>query len=253
MFYKRSSFVYKSIKKYKNIFQNNISHSIKNEKDFNLWNDWWLNNNTLRNQLIGPLPRSESTKKVSSIIVKIDNINTWNLNSLLFPISSNLSDQIQNIPLPYPGLNLVDNIFWTFTTHNEVILNYAYNSRLQTYNQNPSPLLDQIWKTKCEQQEKFFLQKTYNKGLAVMSSLYHRNINPSSICPLCNTNAENHDHALRSCTKISPVWMSLATPQTFLLITSTTGFSPIPLWTCIISSTFLGTSAQSGLPETTAS
>lgn len=63
----------------------------------------------------------------------------------------------------------------------------------------------------------FFLWKCYNNGLPTISSLHHQNITSSPSCPLCYSDIETFEHALRDCVKVTPVWMDFITPANFFI------------------------------------
>lgn len=67
-----TSYIYKSIFKDNNLFQNFTSVTIKTGDNTDLWRDKWLRNTTLRSHLIGPFPYDESLKKVSSFILNLN-------------------------------------------------------------------------------------------------------------------------------------------------------------------------------------
>lgn len=100
--YKRTSYIFKSLSNNQFLFNQNISYLVRNGEDINLWLQPWLNNNTLRYQIAGPLPKNETQKNVSNIIIAIGNEYNWYLNSIPFNLPDNISDQIKIVALPFP-------------------------------------------------------------------------------------------------------------------------------------------------------
>lgn len=95
-----TSSIFKGIFKDKNIFTQNTTYLVKNGRSINLWNDRWVNNLPLKNQLIGPLPLGEMEKSIFSIIITSNGSTSWNLDNIPFPIPQHIADRIKSIALP---------------------------------------------------------------------------------------------------------------------------------------------------------
>lgn len=96
------------------------------------------------------------------------------------------------------------------TNHGEFTLNSEYNSYIQENTEEPNTKW--IWKTLCNNHEKYFLWKCFHKALPTMASLHHLNITSYSTCPICYSSDETIEHALRDCTKNRMVWSIFGMP-----------------------------------------
>lgn len=101
---------------------------MRDGKNTNIWNDPWINNNTLRHLIHVPLTQNESNKTVSSIIHTSADSKIWNLNSISFQIPQKIIDQIESIALPNIQSNMNDGIYWNITNHGEFTLKSTYNN-----------------------------------------------------------------------------------------------------------------------------
>lgn len=112
---KNSSYIYKNIFKDKNFFTCNMAATIRHGIKINLWYDNWIQNKPLHSLLVGPLPKADDTKTVSSILTTTNGNISWNLNNLFFPIPPSPSKLILNITLPLDPSNTDDSIYWSLT------------------------------------------------------------------------------------------------------------------------------------------
>lgn len=101
-----------------------------NGKSINLWYDNWLSK-TLRNKLVGPLPKTEEERKVSSIIrgnqnFGNHNFNHWNLNKLPFCLPKDLRLEILFQPLPTHNSSQEDKLIWNLTQNGSFTSKSAY-------------------------------------------------------------------------------------------------------------------------------
>lgn len=76
-----------------------------------------------------------------------------------------------------------------------------------------------LWKTPCNQREKKFVWKCYNKGIPTFDRLNKANILPPPTFPLCNNQIETVEHALRNCIMVTPIWSAFTLPLNFSLET----------------------------------
>lgn len=79
-----TSIIVKSLKKILPLFNSCTCHVVSTRLGINLWSDHW-HHNPLDQILIGPLPKNEQQRIVSSIINQNNNILCWDLHN--FPYS----------------------------------------------------------------------------------------------------------------------------------------------------------------------
>lgn len=201
-----SSFVFKGLFKDKNIFSLNVSHTVGNGQNINLWHDRWLHNSSLRSLIHDPLPHHNHCHNSVSTIL-------WNLEALPFAIPHNISQKTLNIPLPLRPQYALDSIYWSLTTYGSFTLKSAYRS---INNENISDMNHNwIWKSFGNMREKYFIWKAYNNGLPTTQSLHKRNITHTPLCPICYVKEETIIYILRECNYALTIWYVFNTHPNF--------------------------------------
>lgn len=138
---------------------------------------------------------------------------SWNIEALPFPFPPSISKKILNIPLAFGPYCSSDSIYWKHTVDGSFSLKSTYRS-INNENTNDANH-NWIWKCFGNMREKFFIWKTYNKGLPTTLSLYNKNITTTPLCPICKLLNETIIHILRDCSYANAIWSNYQLPLNF--------------------------------------
>ena len=164
-----------------------------------VWEDHWIPGGPFRSCIGGPLMPNEEQRLVSSLREQ----HNWRLEDLQFPLSKQLEQHIQGIPV-VQLTRLSDSFVWP---QNNGFCTVKSASNL-LYQQANIPfeksLWSWIWKLHCPKKIQIFIWKSMRNQLPTQDYFAFSRSEINNHCPRCNT-SETTIHILRDCLRAKAV------------------------------------------------
>ncbi|KAF7818437.1 reverse transcriptase [Senna tora] len=194
----------RAIKKGSSLISSNSISSICNGKNTNVWYDRWLNKDSLRSLIVGPLQKDENLINVNFFA---NEFGSWSWDFISFDLPPAIKDLISAIPCFKDSPN-DDVLSCTFLKDGYFNLNLIYNDLISNKLINVMVLnpYKWIWKLNCHRRLKFFLWMCVNNGLPTKVILSKRRVPISVSCSFCNLEDESSSHIFRDCPLVQNIW-----------------------------------------------
>lgn len=208
----RGSWAWHSLLHGRELLKKGIRWQIQNGASTLFWEDKWIPE-TRNCQLSTPPPTHSPIVHVSDVIDPIHK--RWRMD-LLCPLVSRAECRvIQSIPLSYE--DRVDVLVWHPSKFGVYSVKSAYGvatslipeespSHPSSSHQVPKDFWKQIWKVEVPPKIKHFWWRVCKNTLATKVNLHHRHCSPSSVYPICLSEAESIEHLLFDCAWTKSVW-----------------------------------------------
>uniref|UniRef100_A0A2N9FQ21 Reverse transcriptase domain-containing protein n=1 Tax=Fagus sylvatica TaxID=28930 RepID=A0A2N9FQ21_FAGSY len=202
----RCSSIWRSLNYSKNLCDKGKRWVIQNGKTINFWHDNWLDPGPLRQLISGPLLPHESEQKICELW---DSHGEWDLRHLSFQLPDDITRLISATSRPITPI-LEDSFCWKPTSNGQFSSKSAYLIAAGSPSTKQSPTgWKWLWKINTIPRVLSFLWLSCHERLPTKVFLFRRNITPDNLCPLCKTEPESLMHALRDCSLVKPVWLSI--------------------------------------------
>ncbi|XP_075659165.1 uncharacterized protein LOC142629055 [Castanea sativa] len=168
------------------IFCNGIAWGIGNGAEVDVWLDNWINGDSLRGMIEGPLKQEELNLRVSDLY----SCQGWNWDLISFDLPFSIKEKIKAIPIQMIGSGR-DMVMWKFSKNGEFTTTSAYKLAHQG-DENAAQF----------------------SGIPVKEVLADRGVNCDKLCPLCRNQDESIIHVLHDCVYARDVWQKLEVSPT---------------------------------------
>ena len=176
------------------IFAKRIYWGIGNGSRVRVWLDNWINGDSLRDMIEGPLRHEEYSMTVANLHCDHD----WSWESVSFDLPATIKDKIKVVPIQN-FRNRRDTIMWKYSKDGEFSTNLAYQLANQGETSD-TPFQGQwIWKLNILPKIVNFLWLCFHGSILVRDVLAARGINCDRVYPVCNCQDETIVHLLRDC------------------------------------------------------
>lgn len=146
-------------------------------------------------------------------LVDVGSFFGWNLERISFSFPKQIVLEMK--ATPFPLLNRgVDRICWQSSPSGEFYFKDAYSLVLEKAHGWSSPLFKGgwVWKVRSIPKVLFFLWKCCHLGIPVRDTLCDKGMQSDPVCPVCKTDTESIENALRDCPAVQSFWNSFSPP-----------------------------------------
>ncbi|KAH9725573.1 putative ribonuclease H protein [Citrus sinensis] len=203
---KQGSRIWSAIRKTWNATMHGARWAVCDGARIRFWLDCWVTKyEPLIHLALQPIPQASLNATVSEFT---NDYGGWRWASFEFLLPPSVLMQIASIMPPAPHLG-PDRLYWSYNPRGLFTVRTAYES-LCYHNLDTQ---DKVWKLpwswKGPQSIKLFIWQTLHGKLKTHSELNRRNIPVSEVCVRCGVSAEGILHAVRDCSCIKNLWLSL--------------------------------------------
>ena len=176
------------------IFKKGIFLRVGNGHGVSAWMDNWINGDSLRGMIKGPLRQGDQ----GLTVVELCHDHEWRWELLPFELPDSIKNKVKAVQIQLFG-NWKDSIMWKYSKDGDFSINSAYqlaNEDDITENQLQEQCL---WKLDVLPKIVSFLWLCVLGSIHVKSLMVVRGINCGKTCLLCNRHEETIVHLLRDC------------------------------------------------------
>ncbi|KAK7817050.1 putative ribonuclease h protein [Quercus suber] len=188
-----------------------ICWGIGNGHRVRAWLDNWINGDSLRGMIKGPLRQGDQGLTVADLY----HDHEWRWDLLSFELPNSIKNKVKVVPIQLFG-NRIDSIMWKYSKDGDFSTNSAYllaNEDSVTENQFQGQWL---WKLDVLPKIISFLWLCVHGSVPVKSVLAGRGINCSKTYTLCSRHEETIIHLLRDCEVARDLWFRLGVPTSHI-------------------------------------
>lgn len=184
--------------------------TVKNGESVNMWMDFWLPNERLRELIEGPLTHGEAELSVKQCF---DENHVSNPSSISFELPESVLNSIMATPFFYDP-HSIDELMWAFSKNEYISLKSA---DLLARGLNPLNLdtMSFKWVSKIETPPKvqFFMWLFLHDRLPTVEVLGSTGLILDPMCKMCNRGYETIEHLFKGCEVAYNFWQQLQIPH----------------------------------------
>ena len=172
-----------------------------------MWMDNWVNGNSLRSMIEGPLRQEEQNLRISDLWCDQE----WKWELFSFDLPQSIKEKIKAIPIQLHG-NGRDTVLWKFSKNGEFTTSSAYRLAIQGEEAVTQFHGQWIWKLDILPRITNFLWLCLHGSIPVREVLAERGIICEKVCPICREQDESIIHLFHECKFACDVWRKLVVP-----------------------------------------
>ena len=191
--FKKGSHVWKSIGVGWEFYKHSIAWNVGNGESINLWDDKWVNGDSLRSLIHGPLEKHQTGK----------NLNTLKMNDLDFVTSFQFPSLIKDRVDAVHFTDASDSTYslWTqlgkFSSKKAVTFMYGTNS-IESW--------DWVWRIPGHPKQKLFIWQIWWERMPTNENIGRIIEGKPTHCHFCPDHIEDMAHILRKCHRARDLW-----------------------------------------------